>query len=80
MRSWILAAAILLGISAPALATTGTWVVQDANGVVRTFDVVLDALGNFVPMYVVCDYVAAANCAAVDPATNALKVECVSGC
>lgn len=77
----ILLSLLLLGLGTfPAAASTGTWSVIDANGVTRQFDVVIDGSGNYASMYVICDYVAAAQCAAVDPANDALKVECVEGC
>ena len=82
MKNKILAllfAALLALAPEIAAAASGTWSVKDANAVTRTFDVVIDASGNYVPETVICDGTNAANCAAVTTA-HALQVICVSGC
>ena len=82
MKNKILAllfAAMLALTPEIAAAASGTWSVKDANAVTRTFDVVIDASGNYVPETVICDGTNAANCAAVTTA-HALQVICVSGC
>lgn len=65
------ALALLICLSSPALAGTGTVTGKDAAGTTRTFDIITDGSGNYVWMHGVCDGTAAAQCAAVKAASTA---------
>jgi hypothetical protein len=60
--------------SQPAFSGAGTITTKDASGVTKTFTIVTDGGGNFVAPMVLCDGVAAANCATIT-AGLALKVD-----
>lgn len=74
-KAWLRSILIGLGLAATAaIAGNGTIAVLDGGGVSRTYSVVTDGSGNFVGRSVICDQVAAANCATVS-AGNAVKVD-----
>lgn len=70
MRKLLLATVACLVIS-EAFAGQTQIQVRDANGTIKVYDVVTDALGNFVGMFAVCDGTAAANCASIKAASTA---------
>lgn len=65
MKRILLLLALLLA-PCSAYAGAGTITVLDSAGATKTFVVVTDGTGNFVSSGVICDYLAAANCATVN--------------